>query len=128
MSKKDKAQKAKAKRLNGETLIALAVETLKAEIVPHLPAEQRYAAAMIASALDIARREITTTDEAPLWALLDQVYDDGDGGPQQLAADIRAGTVSEATHPDLGAKLRAIVVAELKVRNPRFLRSRGLKI
>jgi hypothetical protein len=36
--------------------------------------------------------------------------------------------VSEATHPDLGAKLRAIVVAELKVRNPRFLRSRGLKI
>jgi hypothetical protein len=129
MSKKtDKAQKPRPKRLNAETLIALAAETLKAEIVPTLPADKRYAAAMIANALDIARREITTADEAPLWAILDQVYDDGDGTPQQLCEDIRAGTVSEATHPGLGAKLRAVVVAELKVRNPRFLRTRGLKI
>ncbi len=128
MSKKDKAGNPKAKRLSAETLVALAVETLKAEIVPHLPADKRYAAAMVANALDIARREITTTDDSPLWALLDTTYDDGDGTPQQLATDIRAGAVSEATHPGLGAKLRAIVVAELKVRNPRFLRSRGLKI
>jgi Domain of unknown function (DUF6285) len=128
VSRKDKAQKTKAKRLNAETLIALAAETLKSELVPDLPPEKRYAAAMIANALDIARREITTADEAPLWAILDQVYDDGDGTPQQLSADIRAGTVSETTHPGLGAKLRAVVVAELKVRNPRFLRSRGLKI
>jgi Domain of unknown function (DUF6285) len=128
VSKKDKGSKPRVKRLSAETLIALATETLKAELVPHLPADQRYTAAMIANALDIARREITTADEAPLWAILDQVYDDGDGDPKQLAADLRAGTVSEATHPGLGAKLRAVVVAELKVRNPRFLRSRGLKI
>ncbi len=127
-SSKQKPQKAKAKRLNAETLIALATETLKAEIVPDLPAEKRYAAAMIANALDIARREITTADEAPLWAILDSVYDDGDGTPQQLAADIRAGKIGEKTHPGLGAKLRNVLIAELKVRNPRFLRSRGLKI
>lgn len=127
MSKSSK-QKVRAKRLNAETLIALATETLKAEIVPTLAPEQRYAAAMIANALDIARREITTADEAPLWAILDQVYDDGDGTPQQLATDIRAGKISEATHPSLGAKLRNVLIGELKVRNPRFLRSRGLKI
>lgn len=128
MSKSAKQQKAKTKRLNAETLIALATETLKAEIVPGLAPEQRYAAAMVANALDIARREITTADEAPLWAILDQVYDDGDGTPQQLAIDIRAGKIGEATHPGLGAKLRNVLIGELKVRNPRFLRSRGLKI
>lgn len=128
MSKAAKPQKAKPKRLNAETLIALATETLKAEIVPTLAADQRFAAAMIANALDIARREITTTDDGPLWAILDGVYDDGDGSPQQLAADIRAGKVSEATHPGLGTKLRNVLIAELKVRNPRFLRTRGLKI
>ena len=65
MSKSSKQQKAKTKRLNAETLIALATETLKAEIVPGLAPEQRYAAAMIANALDIARREITTRVALP---------------------------------------------------------------
>ena len=126
MAKSAKPQK--AKKLSAETLIALAAETLKAEIVPGLSPEKRYAAAMIANALDIARREITTADEGPLWAILDTAYDDGDGTPAQLAADIRAGKISEATHPGLGAKLRNVLIAELKVRNPRFLRARGLKI
>ena len=126
MAKAAKPQK--SKKLTPETLIALAAETLKAEIVPGLSPEKRYAAAMIANALDIARREITTTDEGPLWAILDTAYDDGDGTPVQLATDIRAGKITEATHPGLAAKLRNVLIAELKVRNPRFLRSRGLKI
>jgi hypothetical protein len=116
------------KKFTPETLLALATETLKAELLPALPADKRYAAAMVINALDIARRGITTTDEAPLFALLDSVYDDGDGNPADLARDIRAGKVTEASHPGLALKLRALVVAELKVRNPRFLRSRGLKI
>ena len=118
---------AKAKKLNAETLIALAAETLKSEIVPGLSPGQRYAAAMIAHALDVARREITTTDDAALWAILDEVYDDGEGNARRLADDIRAGTISETTNPGLGQKLRATLIAELKVRNPRFLRQRGLK-
>ena len=116
------------KKFTPETLLALATESLKADLLPSLPADKRYAAAMIINALDIARRGITTTDDAPLFALLDTVYDDGDGTSADLARDIRSGKVSEATHPGLGLKLRALVVAELKVRNPRFLRSRGLKI
>ncbi len=126
MAKSAKPQK--AKKLSAETLIALAAETLKAEIVPGLSPEKRYAAAMIANALDIARREITTADDAALWAILDTAYDDGDGTPAQLAADIRAGKITESSHPGLGAKLRNVLISELKVRNPRFLRSRGLKI
>lgn len=126
MSKSAKAHK--TKRLNAETLIALAAETLKSEIVPDLPTGQRYAAAMIAHALDVARRDVTTTDDAALWAILDEVYDDGEGTPRRLADDIRAGKVSEGSNPGLGQKLRATLIAELKVRNPRFLRSRGLKI
>jgi Domain of unknown function (DUF6285) len=129
MAKATKTSKPqRAKKLSAETLIALATETLKAEIVPGLDADKRFAAAMIANALDIARREITTTDDAALWAILDQAYDDGDGTPVQLAADIRAGTITEVTHPGLGGKLRNVLIAELKVRNPRFLRARGLKI
>ena len=116
------------KKFTPETLLALATETLKAELLPALPADKRYAAAMVINALDIARRGITTTDEAPLFAILDTVYDDGDGNPTDLARDIRADTVTEATHPGLGLKLRALVIAELKVRNPRFLRSRGVKV
>lgn len=125
MSRKDKP---KVKKLNAETLIALAAETLKAEIVPGLGPEQRYQAAMIAHALDIARREITTTDEGPQWALLDAIYEEGEGSMSQLGRDIRSGKIGEATHPGLRDKLRAVLIAELKVRNPRFLRSRGLKI
>jgi hypothetical protein len=116
------------KKFTPETLLALATETLKAELLPSLPADNRYAAAMVINALDIARRGITTTDEAPLFALLDTVYDDGDGTPADLVRDIRMGKVTEVTHPGMGLKLRALVVAELKVRNPRFLRSRGMKI
>ncbi len=122
------ANRHKSRRLNAETLIALAADTLKSEIVPGLAPEQRYAAAMIVRALDVARREITTADDAALWAILDQVYDDGDGNARRLAADVRSGKVNEVTHPGLAQKLRATLIAELKVRNPRFLRSRGLKI
>jgi hypothetical protein len=87
------------KKFTPETLLALATETLKAELLPALPADKRYAAAMVINALDIARRGITTTDDAPLFALLDTVYDDGDGTPADLSRDIRAGVVTEATYP-----------------------------
>lgn len=125
MSRKDKP---KIKRLTPETLIALAAERLRADVIPALSGSSREAATMIAQALDVARREITTTDEAPQWALLDSVYDEGEGTIQQLAADIRSGKVNDKTNPDLAAKLRGALIAELKVRNPRFLRERGLKI
>ena len=112
------------KRIAAETLIELAVETLRRQIQPVLPSEHRYTAAMIANALDIAGREILMDGETARWNLLDEVYPEGDGDMKKLALDIRSGKVNAKTVPDLHKKLRAIVVEELTIRNPRFLKSR----
>lgn len=116
-----------AKGKASEDLIGLAIETLKTELQPALPADKRYAAAMVLNALEIARREIMAAEDAVQLELLDAFYEDGDGTMQQLAADIRSGDISEKSHADLRRRLRAHLVAELKVRNPRFLVSRGVK-
>lgn len=115
------------KKLGAEALLDVVQEAIKAEIGPVLPPDKRYLAAMIANALDIARREIAVEAEALEFQLLDRFYEDGDGTMRQLAADIRAGTVAEASYPDLHAHLKTHLAAELKVRNPRFLTSRGVK-
>ena len=112
------------KRISAETLIELAVATLRTELQPGLPAEQRYTAAMIANALEIARREILAEGETARWDLLDELYPDGDGDMKRLALDIRTGKVSAATRSDLHGRLRAILIEELRIRNPRFLKSR----
>jgi hypothetical protein len=113
-----------ARKLGAEALLDLVAEVLRNEITPVLPAEKRYAAAMAANAVDIARREIAGEAEVAEFQLLDAVYDDGDGTMERLARDIRAGAVSQQTHPDLLRLLRANLVAELKVRNPRAVASR----
>lgn len=112
------------KRISAESLIELAVETLRGELQPNLTSEQRYTAAMIANSLEIARREILTDGETARWELLDDVYPDGNGDMKQLAIDIRSGKVNVAKTPDLHQRLRAILVEELRIRNPRFLKSR----
>ena len=119
-----KSRAGRVKRISAETLIELAIATMRREIAPHLPADKRYAAAMVANALEIARREYKTEAETPLWPLLDALYDDGEGSPTRLAQEIRSGSVSETTDPGLGEKLLAIVGNELEIRNPRFLQSR----
>ena len=84
-----------ARRIDTDALLDLATEMLRAEVLPALSAEQRYAGAMIANALEIARRGLAEEVETAEWALL-----------------------SDA--------LRTLLIAELRVRNPRFLASRGI--
>lgn len=115
------------KKLGAEALLDLVQEMIKTEIAPVLPPEKRYAAAMMSNALDIARREIANEAESLDFKLLDSIYEDGDGNMRQLAADIRAGTVAETGYEDLRARLKAHLVGELKVRNPRFLSQRSVK-
>ena len=116
-----------AKGKNAEALLELAIEALKSEINPALPPDKRYAAAMVANALDIARRDVVASEDAEELKLLDAFYEDGDGTLRQLAKDIRSGDVTEQMHPEIRAKLRAHLIAELKIRNPRFLLSRAVK-
>ncbi len=113
-----------ARKLGAEALLDLVSEVFKAEIATALPAEKRYLAAMMGNALEIARREIAVEDEALAFALLDAVYEDGDGTLEQLAREIRSGAVNDATHPELRKRLKAHLAAELAVRNPRFLAGR----
>lgn len=112
------------RRIAPDSLLELALASLRDEIIPALPADKRYAAAMIANALEISRREIATDVDQPLWKLLDEYYDDGDGTPKKLAADIRSGIVSESTRPGVGQHLLAILESELAITNPKFLEGR----
>lgn len=114
-------------KLGPDALLDLAIDMLKTDIAPVLPAEKRYASAMIVNALEIARRAIAGEDEIADFALLDAIYDDGDGTMKRLATDIRAGQVDTKNHPDLLQMLKAQLISELKVRNPRALKSRGNK-
>ncbi len=114
------------RRISAETLIQSAIDTLRGDILPVVPREQRYPVAMIVSALAIAKRDILTDGDGALWDLLDTVYPDGDGTTERLAQDIRSGAVSDGAPPDLRAQLKASLVGELRVRNPSFLKSRGI--
>lgn len=115
-----------AHRIDADALLDLATELLRAEVLPALGPEQRYAGAMIANALDIARRGLAEEVEAAEWALLDGLYEEGEGSMAQLARDIRAGTLPEGKAAGLADALRTLLIAELRVRNPRFLGSRGV--
>lgn len=112
------------RKLGADALLDLVAEMLRQDIAPVLPAEKRYAAAMMGNAIDIAQREITGDTETADFALLDAVYEDGDGTMQQLARDIRAGEVGHVETTKLHRLLEAQLIAELSVRNPRLLKAR----
>jgi hypothetical protein len=112
------------RKIDADALLDLVLETLRNEIAPVLPPEKRYAAAMIGNAIEIARRDMAGEADEAEYALLDRVYDDGDGSLQRLAKDIRSGAVNEEKVPDLLPLVRRQIIAELAVRNPRFVKSR----
>lgn len=115
------------KSIDAAALIALSIDTLKRELQEALPPEKRYAAAMIANALDIARREIgDEAREAAAWAILDKAYETGEGTMAALARDIRSGEVDDDSLAGLRGLLKRLLIAELAVANPRFLSSRGI--
>ena len=89
------------RKFSGEALIDLAVQILKSDIRPNVPAENRYALAMTISALEIARREWLNDPESTQLELLDAIYDDGDGSLDKLSRDIRNNTINDQTHPEL---------------------------
>ncbi len=108
-----------------EAILDLATKTFRDELLPALPSDKRYLAAMLTSALDIVQRQLTNEFEANDWTLLDPIYGEGEGSISTLAGDIRARRVSTDTHPDLVKMLSRHVNTELAMRNPRFLKSRN---
>ncbi|MCW2241113.1 DUF6285 domain-containing protein [Azospirillum canadense] len=112
-------------------LVAIALRTFRETVLPAVPAEQRFAALMIASALGIAERELEagTAKEpalaAAVGALLNEQGDLATLLPR-LCASIDAGAFDA---PDRQAALRPVLMeitrARLAVSNPKRLESGG---
>ena len=118
-------------------LLAIARETLLAELRPLLPEHARYTAAMVANAMAIAARESEAGEQPARDALerLDALYGvpprtlAGDAlahalreHERRLATEIRSGDCDE--EPRRGAALahlRASVAARLRISNPKAL-------
>lgn len=102
-------------------LVAAAEATLAAEILPHLPADRRYAGLMVARALAIAARRIAGAEArlASAEALLAPFVPEARAGEraQSVAAGLRSGALPLS--PDLHAALMAIARAETEESNPR---------
>lgn len=111
-----------------EDLLTIARQTLLDDVARTLSGETRYQALMIASAMDIARRQIEAGDAAlndEARALTDLLGSEGALKElnARLAADIRAGAFDSADDRQ-AAMLKILTDATLaKVResNPRYL-------
>ncbi len=100
-------------------LVSIALDTYAQEIAPELPPAKRYAGAMVANALGIAKRRLNHPD--PGDVLVESL---GADSLKALAGALRAGKISSASHRDLADKLLVYLEAELAITNPKFLERR----
>lgn len=120
-------------------LLAIARETLLGELMPLLPAERRYDALLIASAIAAAAREIEAGD-APLREELAGLarllgLNPASLSPAdlphlnaRLAAEIRAGAYDQPgpARAALATHLKAATIRKLAETNPKYLTAEGL--
>jgi hypothetical protein len=113
----------------GNDLLTTARDSLLNELLPHLPAAQKYTALMIANAIAIAGREQTNaahTLEArrrlqrQVPGCSDIISSDIGSRDQQFCVDLRNG-VLDAELLALLPALRADVLSRLQVGNPKYL-------
>jgi hypothetical protein len=113
-----------------DDLLAIARDTLLNELLPHLPATQKYGALMVANAMAIASREYrgAAAAEQARRALqclapgcAEIVAHDTRARDQQLCQDLRNGAL-DADLAALLPALRADVSSRLQVGNPKYLR------
>ena len=111
---------------DARSLLCLALETYRGDILPRLGPDQRYLGAMIANALAIAARDPSGARIAEAERqLLEPIYGRAAGSLNELAADIRSGNVNPDSDADLADLLADYLAAELAIRNPAFLSSRS---
>ncbi|CAO3421995.1 DUF6285 domain-containing protein [Azospirillum doebereinerae] len=116
-------------------LLDIALTTLRGEVLPHVAPEARYAALMVANALDIAGRELRGFDAsghamlAALAPLYGEDADDALSGEEldtrvsalqhRLCIEIAAGDFDHDGQDVLMDSLEAIVRARLVIANPK---------
>jgi len=106
-----------------QALLDIAFKTYRDEILGELAGSKRYTGAMVANAMEIARRGIQAND--PADALLARLYAEGSTDLRQLAEGIRSGQITEETNPGLLDALLDYVTEQLEITNPRFLERRS---
>ena len=114
-------------------LLRIARETLVSAVLPELEGDARYQALMVANAMAIATRELTTGEDARARELdvLDALYGDDepageDEGPdarlarlsRRLARDLRSGELDGGAQLGVRRLLRQHLEARLRVSNP----------
>ena len=111
---------------DARNLLATALKAFRAEILPAVPAEKRYAALMIANALAMTEREMgSASGEGHTLAVM--LYDNpqmtAEDCERRLAADIEAGYFDAAGARREAAfrAVKAINTARLGVTNPKLL-------
>lgn len=108
-------------------LVAIALKTFREAVLPVVPAEQRFAALMIANALGMAERELAagTSAEPALAAAVGALLGEAGDLPAllpRLCAAIDAGTFDAPDRQtDLRAVLTEVTRARLAVSNPKLL-------
>ena len=105
-------------------LAELAQRTLLDEVLPHVPAAERYRTLMVANALGIAARELAggAAGRERVAEEMRALLGEGDAATlrRRLAAAIRSGALDD--EPALVPLLRRDVAAALAVANPRYLK------
>lgn len=127
-------------RPTGAELLQAARETLLSELAAQLPAQQKYPALMVASAMGIAAREAEIGSavlgvESDMFAQLygeQSMTQAGTEGAEQLAAlrarladEIRCGKFDGEPGDRLRLMLLEWVCARLRVSNPKYLKAAG---
>jgi len=117
-------------------LLAIARATLLDKLLPHIPAELRYDALMIANAMAIAVREHANGEAAAQAELVrlrglfderakplasDALEDELAGYRKRLATEIRNGRFDNAERAALLAHLAQTAAGELAISNPKAL-------
>ncbi len=118
-------------------LLQIAASAFRADVLPHVAPEARYAALMVANALEIAERELKGLDTAghsmlgALALLYGEDADDALSGDDlrrrvealqhRLCIEIAAGDFDHDGQEVLMDSLEAIVQARLGISNPKAL-------
>jgi hypothetical protein len=108
----------------GADLLEVAREVLVGDVIPHLAAEQRYPALMIANAIAIARRAVATAPPTELAERLRTLVGGEDlAALRQLAARIAAGAYDPGCprRAEAAAFLRALSRHRAGISNPKAL-------
>jgi hypothetical protein len=105
-------------RPDAAELVAIALASFRAEVLPVIPPEKRLAALMIANALGIAERELAGQEKATLAASVAALIGETAEVVPAFVADLRRGRWD--ADADMHRRLLQDAKARVAIANPRY--------